>query len=411
MSAFTRISLVSLLAASVVLSAHVAVAADASNAYVFHPFVANSAKYKPEMLEKAFINAWGIADRPAGAGGHFWITAKNVSYEYVGDVQNSPDEALRKLHKDKLTTVTLPVGKDDNFATGVVFIDSKDDFVITQKVEGAEDIHAPAKFVFASDGGIISAWTERKKQDGTFDRPGEALTVIDSSEQGAQYFGLATNSTYEKLVAANFGATPGIEVFDGSFKPADMHFDTPFDTNNNGQVDPGEYAPFNVQLLPVHGEKHFFVTYAKTQACPKVEVAKRTCLRDALFVGEEDTSKPGQGRLAEFGEDGKLVAVWNDGGHLSAPWGLAVAPADFGKLSGDVLVGNFGDGSIAAFDPQTHDFVDVLRDAKGKPLKVEKLWGLMFGNGASLGDSNALYVAAGPKDEKNGLFGSIRVAK
>ena len=154
-----------------------------------------------------------------------------------------------------------------------------------------------------------------------------------------------------------------------------------------------------------------FVTYAKTQTCPKAEIVKKTCQKGALFVGEEDTAKPGQGRVAEFTEGGALVAVWQDEGHLSAPWGMAIAPVDFGALSGDLLVGNFGDGSIAAFNPTTHAFVDVLRDAKGKPMKIEKIWGLLFGNGASLGDSNALYVASGPKDEKMGLFGSIRQVK
>lgn len=382
--------------------------AEGVNAHAFHPFVANSSKYKPQIVEKNFINAWGLADRPAGAGGHFWVTAKDVSYQYVGDVQHSADASLHKLFVDSLPYVKLPVGGKDNTATGVVFIDSKDNFKITQKVAGAEDIHAPAKFIFASDGGVISAWTERKKADGTFDRPVEALTVIDNSANGAQYFGLAASSGYDWLYAANFGAAPGIEVFDGMFQPVELAFDMPFDDNHNGQVDPGEFAPFNVQMVEAGGVKHVFVTYAKTRVCPKAEVAKGSCAKGELFVGEEDTSKPGYGRLAEFDEDGKLVAVWKDGGHLSAPWGVAMAPADFGALSGKLLVGNFGDGTIAAFDPETHAFVDVLRDAKGKTLKVDGVWGIMFGNGASLGDSNALYVAAGPKDESNGLFGSIR---
>jgi uncharacterized protein (TIGR03118 family) len=175
-------------------------------------------------------------------------------------------------------------------------------------------------------------------------------------------------------------------------------------------VDAGEYAPFNIQgLTTPAGDYRLFVTYAKTQACPEEEVAKGTCAKGALFVGEEDTAQPGSGRLAEFDENGKLIATWNDGGHLSAPWGLAFAPKDFGALSGSLLVANFGDGTIAAYDPKTKTFLDYLRNDKSNAAKIDKIWGLTFGNGASLGDSNALYFTAGPNDEKDGVFGSLRV--
>jgi len=385
----------------------------AANNYVQTNFIANKAKYSPKIdTESKMINAWGIAIRPKGAGGHFWVTAKDVSYEYVGDVKASPDETLRVLHQDKLKTVTLPIGGDDKFATGVVFSDSKDNFIITQNIEGANPITAPAKFLFASDGGVISAWTERKNPDGKFDRSGEALTVIDQSKEGSQFFGLAISHNYDRLYAADFGQNPSVKVFDGKFKPESIIFDAPFDENKNGKVDAGEYAPFNVQALKTPtGENHIFVTYSKTQVCPKEEVQKGTCKQGELFVGEEETSKPGHGRVAEFTEEGKLVDVWKDGGKLSAPWGVVYAPADFGALSNSLLVGNFGDGTIAAFDAKTHEFIDVLRNAKGKPVKVEKVWGLLFGNGESLGDANALYFAAGPDDEKDGLFGSLRPAK
>lgn len=382
------------------------------NAYEETRFVANHEKYKAQQKDEKLINAWGIAIRPAGAGGHFWVTGKDISFEYVGDVQNSPDPALRTLHRDDLAYVKLPVGGDDKFATGVVFSNSKDGFVITQAIEGKAPITAPAKFLFASDGGIISAWTERKKDDGTFDRSHEAVTVIDESATGAQFFGLAISHDYSRIYAADFGKAPGIRVYDASFKPANVTFDMPFDDNKNGKVDAGEYAPFNIQALTSpEGRKHLFVTYAKTQACPPEEVTKNTCAEGELFAGEEDTSKPGQGRLAEFTEDGRLFAVWDDGGKLSAPWGVAFAPADFGTLSGTLLVGNFGDGTIAAYTSSTRSFFDVLRNTNGKPVVIDKIWGILFGNGESLGDKNALYYAAGPDDEKDGLFGSLRPVK
>lgn len=402
-----------LFALALTLAGSVSVAAFASseaNHFVQTNFTANKAGYKAQLTEKNFINGWGIAIRPAGAGGHFWVTAKDVSFEYVGDVQNSPDEKLRTLHTDNLKYVKLPVGGEDNFATGVVFSDSKDKFIITQKIEGAEPITAPAKFLFASDGGIISAWTERKKADGSFDRSGVAEVVIDQSKEGAQFFGLAISAAYDRLYAADFGAKPAIKVFDGAFKPAAIAFDQPFDDNKNGQVDPGEYAPFNIQALQTPaGKNHMFVTYAKTQACPEEEIKKGSCKKGELFVGEEDTSKPGYGRLAEFTEEGKLVAVWNDGGKLSAPWGLAYAPQNFGALSGALLVSNFGDGTIAAYDAKTHAFIDVMRGENGKPVVVDKIWGILFGNGESLGDKDALYFAAGPEDEADGVFGSLRL--
>jgi len=380
------------------------------NSYVQHNFVANLPKYNADKVEDKFINAWGIAIRPAGAGGHFWVAAKDVSYEYIGDVTNSPDEGLRKLTTNELEYVKVPIGgADDNVTTGVVFSDSKDNFVITQEIKNVEPITAPAKFIFASDAGTISAWTERKKPDGKFDRSPDALRVIDESAAGAQFFGITLNEKYDTLYAANFGVSPGVKVYDGKFKPLPISFDQPFDTNKNGKVDAGEYAPFNVQQLKTpKGESHIFVSYAKTKECPEEEIKKSTCKKGEIFAGEEDTDKDGNGRLAEFTEAGKLVAIWPDSGKLSAPWGVAYAPGEFGALSGKLLVANFGSGLISAFDANSRKFVDVLRDKKGEPLKIEKIWGILFGNGESLGDKNALYFTAGPADEKEGVFGSLR---
>jgi uncharacterized protein (TIGR03118 family) len=122
--------------------------------------------------------------------------------------------------------------------------------------------------------------------------------------------------------------------------------------------------------------------------------------------GEEETGD-GFGRVAEFNPDGSLKQVWGDGTGFNAPWGMALAPAGFGALSGHLLVGNFGDGTIAALDPVTHAFVDYVRDAKGERIEIEGLWGLQFGNGVSLGEANRLYFAAGPEDETAGLFGHL----
>ena len=102
--------------------------------------------------------------------------------------------------------------------------------------------------------------------------------------------------------------------------------------------------------------------------------------------------------------------MWNDGGKLSAPWGMAIAPDNFGVLSNALLVANFGDGTISGYDSKTTKFIDYMRDESGKPIEIKQIWGLIFGNGKSLGDKDALYFSAGPDDEKDGLFGSLRLS-
>ena len=164
---------------------------------------------------------------------------------------------------------------------------------------------------------------------------------------------------------------------------------------------PGDYAPFNVQSLALSGANSLFVTYAKTQEDPANP--------GHVLAGEED-SAAGHGRLAQFDADGRLLAAWDDRGMLNSRWGVAVAPADFGIYSNDLLVGNFGDGTIVAFDPVTHKAFDYLRDPSGNVIAIEGLWGLLFGNGASLGAANHLDFAAGPRDEQDGLFGRLLVS-
>ena len=105
------------------------------------------------------------------------------------------------------------------------------------------------------------------------------------------------------------------------------------------------------------------------------------------------------------------MKVWKDGGKLSAPWGFAFAPESWGKFAGALLVSNLGDGTISAYNSKSTEFIDYIRDAKGNPIKNDKIWGILFGNGESLGDKDALYFAAGPEDETDGVFGSIRPVK
>jgi len=123
--------------------------------------------------------------------------------------------------------------------------------------------------------------------------------------------------------------------------------------------------------------------------------------------GQEQILGAGLGHVVEYNEDGTLVKDFHTHGVLNAPWGMAIAPASFGTFANDLLVANFGDGTISAFDLASGDFVGYLRDPDTKIISIDGLWGITFGNGVSLGDANALYFTAGPNNEEDGLFGRL----
>ena len=362
--------------AGMVLGTAVPVGADGGGGYEQTNLVANWEAYNARIVEKDLQNAWGISLRPAGEGGHFWVTAQvtGKSFEYVGDVGGE------ELHQDELKVVDIP-GKPDatGTPTGTVFNDRGKGFVITQDAPNGA-ITAPAKFIFVTDEGVVSAWTERKKGDGTFDRPEVAIVVGDHSGAGAKYFGLAISPQNDKLFLANFGEKPGVVVLDDSFKVVeDAGFENPFPAEE-------KWAPFNVQTIG----SSIFVAYAE-QSEP----------------GEEEPGT-GKGRLAEFTVNGALINTWDGGNYLNAPWGIAAAPSDgYGPNSGKLLVSNFGDGTIAVFDKAKHTAVDFLRRPDGNRIEIDGIWGIVFGNGVSLGEANALYFAAGPGPETDGVFGRL----
>jgi uncharacterized protein (TIGR03118 family) len=377
------------LAAAIALPLHAA-------GYTQTNLVASTDAYGASIVDPSLINAWGIAIRPAGLGGHFWVESNGggTTNQYIGDVGGTP------LYSDDLRLVTVP-GSSTGPAvsagtpTGVVF-NPGNQFTITQG-----SITAEAKFLFVTDTGTISAWTERKNSDGSFDRPAFAKLMIDRSSADAHYLGIALGPGDDRIHVANFGANAGIQSFDGNFtevgKPG--AFANPFSASAN--VQPGDYAPFNIQALTGPEGPSLFVPYARTQEDPS---------KPGHILGGEEASGPGLGRLAQFDASGALMRVWDDHGLLNAPWGVAFAPDNFGLYSGDLLVGNFGDGTIVAFDPATHQAIDYLRDDHGNIISIDGLWGLQFGNGASLGMANALYFAAGPHGETEGLFGRLQAA-
>ena len=369
---------------------------------------------KPEE----FINAWGIAIRPAGAGGHFWVTAGKYSYEFLGDVSTSADPALRGLHQDGLKLVEIPGIADGGFSTGTVFngaaLDSNKFWISNQpaQVDGKTvPLSGSARFLFATDTGVISGWTERNPA--SLATPvrvdGPAVAMVDDSANNAAFFGIAIRpDNWSTLWAADFGANPRLRQYNDQWKEVPLQgFTNPFATGANGAARPGDYVPFNVQVLSVAEEPRAFVAYAKSQADPENPGQFLAGEEDALDAKLEGPT-PDRGKVVMFSLDGVLLKTFDDR-RLNAPWGLAIAPPNFGALSNRLLVGNFGgSGRIAAYDLDSGRFVDWLADPAKKPVAIPGLWGLQFGNGASLGDANALYFAAGPDDEKQGLFGSLR---
>ena len=334
--------------------------------------VASSSAFGAAIVEPALQNAWGIAIRPAGAGGHFWVGAANTgkSIQYVGDVGGQP------LFQDELDVV------DTGGAVSGVAFNPGSAFSITQPhVNGP--ITAGAKFFFANLSGTVSAWTERARPGGGFDRPLDAATVIDGRARGSSFIGVAVSPNADRLYTADFGADAQLRVFDGAFAEQ-APLPNPFRPASGKQ--PGGFEAFNVQTL----ERSVFVTYGR-QVPP-----------------DPTKPPPAEGRIAEFDASGKFVARWYGRGFLNYPWGVAKAPKDYGLYAGCLLVGNFGDGSLVAFHPRLRVALDYVRDASGKKVVIDGLWGLQFGNGASLGEADHMYFAAGPERETQGLFGKLR---
>ena len=334
--------------------------------------VASKAGYGAPLIEPALKNPWGIAIRPAGNGGHFWLGAAGtgLSVQYVGDVGGTP------LFQDELTLV-----ETGGAVSGVAF-NPGTGFVITQ-AHANGPITAPTKFFFANLTGTVTAWTERARPGGGFDHPLDSAVVVDGTARGSSFIGVTVTPDKQRMLAADFGADAQLRVFDAQFAEQ-APLANPFRPAAGKQ--PGGFEAFNVQTLG----SSVFVTYGR-QVPP-------------------DPSKPppAEGRMAEFNAQGQLVARWFGRGFLNYPWGLAQAPKDFGLYAGCMLVGNFGDGTVVAFHPRLRVALDYVRDASGKKVVIDGLWGLQYGNGASLGEANHLYFAAGPEKETEGLFGKLQ---
>jgi uncharacterized protein (TIGR03118 family) len=369
------------------------------NRYIQANLAASDPSYNPVFLFPDMIDAWGIAIRPAGAGGHFWITASANSYEFVGDVNGSP------IAQDPdLKVVALPPGGDNaGSANGIIFNPTNVGFEITQTLPTGQVFTASSKFVFVSDNAVLSAWTQYTNPDGTLAYPDYSLKIFDDSANNSAFFGLAASPTFDKLFVADFGNNPypRVRIFDNNFAEEDVagRFANPFTTP--GSFKPGDYAPWNIHTVQIGSTYSVFIAYVNTSEDPDNP--------GQVLFATENTGR-GTSRLVEYTADGDFVAIWDDKGTLNGPWGMALAPANFGPFSNQLLIGNFTDGTIVGFDTTKKSATEFLRNAQGDVAVIQGLWGMLFGNGVKLGDSNALYFAAGPNDETSGLFGSLRFA-
>jgi uncharacterized protein (TIGR03118 family) len=237
---------------------------------------------------------------------------------------------------------------------------------------------APADILFATEDGTITAWSQQVDRN-------HALVAADNSANGAVYkaLTLGSNAQGSFVFATNFH-NGTVDVFDSHFHS--VHLAGSFTDPNL----PAGFAPFGIKNI----NGTLFVTYAKQDA-----------------DRHDDVAGVGNGFIDEFNTNGQLIARFASQGALNSPHGMAAAPANFGVFSNALLVGNFGDGRINAFDLKTGKFLGQLSDAGGHPLANAGIWGMTFGNGAGGTHTNTLYFVAGINGEKDGLLGAISLVR
>ena len=309
--------------------------------------VSDTSSYNPVTIDSNLNNAWGIA---FGANGALWIASDHTGEAVI---YNGQGQSLR-------SPVTIPFQGVANGGspTGIVHNNTLN-FIIPSNGERA-------KFIFSAEDGTISAWSSGNA----------AVTVADRSGSDAVYKGLAMahsgGSNY--LYATNFKGAK-IDVFDQSFNYVNMSF-----------IDPGipaGYAPFGIENI----DGKLYVSYAKQKA-PDFK---------------DDESGPGHGYIDIFNTDGSFVKRFASQGVLNSPWGMAEIPGRHDA----VLVGNFGDGKINAFDSNGNSLGNLKDD--GQDIVIEGLWAIKFANsGNNYRDHRKLYFTAGPDEEAHGLFGFLR---
>jgi uncharacterized protein (TIGR03118 family) len=298
------------------------------------------------------VNPWGISYSPTGP---FWVSDNNSGNATIYKGQDGVPQGL---------VVSIPPGGGTGTPTGNVF----------NPTNKAGDFNSDV-FIFSSEDGTISGW-----------RGGTSAVQEVAGKDANVYKGLAigNNGSGNFIYATNFRQGV-VDVYDTNFV-----FQKSF---TDPSLPPG-YAPFGIQNI---GGK-LYVTFA---------------LQDA--AKHDDVAGDGHGFVDVFDLNGNLQQELIAGGKLNSPWGLAIAPSNFGEFSNDLLVGNFGNSRINAFDPTNGTFLGTLSDGQGNDLVLtaggsqKGLWGIIFGNDHSAGNSNELFFTSGINDESDGLFGRLDV--
>jgi uncharacterized protein (TIGR03118 family) len=305
------------------------------------------------------VNPWGIAFNPFG---FVWIADNGSGVSTLYNGTGVPQSLVVSIPPAAEATSGNP--------TGIVFNGSSGFVVPVGSGAG------PAKFIFATEDGVIAGWNPAV--DAT-----HALLVEDNSAStGAVYKGLALSAggNGSLLYATDFHNNK-IDVWDSTFTPVVL----PAGAFTDPKI-PSGFAPFGIQAI----NGNIYVTYAKQDG-----------------DRHDDVQGKGFGYVDVFDPNGKLLDRVASKGQLNAPWGLALAPAGFGDFSNSLLVGNFGDGRINAFDIATGEFLGQLKGMDGKPITIDGLWGIAFGNGFASQPVNTLFFTAGSNDEADGLYGRL----
>jgi uncharacterized protein (TIGR03118 family) len=311
-----------------------------------------------QFTDPDLVNPWGLI---ASGTSPWWVSdnGTGLSTLYNGS----------GVKQSLVVTVAVPAGDTDPATpTGIVFNGSSD-FKLTTASNSA------ARFIFDTEDGTISGWNPAVD-------PTHSIIKVNNSGS-AIYKGLtiAQAGGANLLYAANFFAGT-VDVFDTNYAPVSLGASAFVDPNV-----PAGFAPFNVQNI----DGKVYVAFAKQDDEREDEVAGRKL-----------------GYVDVFDGSGNLLQRFENGPWMNAPWGLALAPSSgFGKSSGKLLVGMFGSGQIATFDPATGEFNGLLRDRHGKPIQIDGLWALRFGNGGNAGPTTTMFFTAGIDDEEHGLFGTI----
>jgi uncharacterized protein (TIGR03118 family) len=310
------------------------------------------------VTDPNLVNPWGLI---SSATSPWWVANNGTGTSTLYNGAGARQSLI-------VTVAPLPMSPDPATPTGIVFNGSSD-FKLTSATTSA------ARFIFVTEDGTISGWAP------SVDATHSVLKVNNNGSAIYKGVTIAQVGTANFLYAANFfGGT--VDVFDTHYASVTLPAGAFVDPDL-----PGGFAPFNVQNIG----GNVYVAYAQQDEDREDEIAGRKL-----------------GYVDVFNPSGVLLQRFEHGPWMNAPWGLALAPATgFGKSSGKLLVGMFGSGEIATFDPATGDFEGLLRDRHGKPITIDGLWALRFGNGSGSGPTTTLFFTAGIDDEAHGLFGTI----